>query len=348
MRVELFEQTVRLAHPIEAAGQRHEQRNRLFLAIHSDGLTGWGEVNPQPSALNGDPGLGEVLSELLTVTLPQLTRWYESLGNVPDWQKIGLVLAPRPSSHVANALVEMALFDLALQASQTSLEAFWPQRFSTPLQQTVSALDDTEWRVIEQVGRLRVKVSSGGLSTVALHQLRGVSCPVLLDYNACGVTLEEIRQHLVALKDVCDVVAIEQPFAPGNVVDHALVRRELGVALSIDEGIRSVRDVRQILRYGAADIVCVKPNRVGGLAAARSLTEYAREEGLRPYVGGFFEGTLARTVNRIFARHLTNEPSDIGAVEVFGPGGDFEEVSHEGIGWRPRPSFYASARTITL
>ena len=49
--------------------------------------------------------------------------------------------------------------------------------------------------------------------------------------------------------------------------------------LSIDEGVRSVRDVAQIVRYRAAEIICVKPARVGGLANARTIIVRAQEAG---------------------------------------------------------------------
>jgi len=89
------------------------------------------------------------------------------------------------------------------------------------------------------------------------------------------------------------------------------------VLISLDEGVRSLRDLDQIVRYRAATIVCVKPARVGGYANARTMLERAKELGLRPYVGGFFESPFARSVNRALAWHTTDEPSDIGTSHEF-------------------------------
>ena len=77
-----------------------------------------------------------------------------------------------------------------------------------------------------------------------------------------------------------------------------------------------MRDVAQIVRYQAADLLCVKPARVGGLANARTIVARAREAGLRPYVGGFFESPYARHVHRALARSCVDEPSDLGPVDV--------------------------------
>ena len=118
-------------------------------------------------------------------------------------------------------------------------------------------------------------------------------------------------EQLASIPNSVDVVALEQPFAPGNVVDHARLAEQTEVPISLDEGVRNLRDLDQIVRYQAASLVCVKPARVGGYANARTMIERAKELGLRAYVGGFFESELARSVNRTLARYTTDEPSDI-------------------------------------
>jgi hypothetical protein len=60
----------------------------------------------------------------------------------------------------------------------------------------------------------------------------------------------------------------------------------------------------------------VKPARVGGVANARTIILRAREAGLRPYLGGFFESPYARQVNRSLAQSCVDEPSDLGPVDV--------------------------------
>ncbi len=108
------------------------------------------------------------------------------------------------------------------------------------------------------------------------------------------------------------VVAIEQPFAPGNVVEHARLAAAIEVPVSLDEGVRHRRDLDQIVRYRAARLVCIKPARVGGFAQARTMIERAQLLGLDAYVGGFFESPLARGANAALARHYVSLPSDIG------------------------------------
>ncbi|HEY5010933.1 MAG TPA: enolase C-terminal domain-like protein, partial [Acidimicrobiales bacterium] len=122
----------------------------------------------------------------------------------------------------------------------------------------------------------------------------------------------------------------------GNVVDTARLAEQLDVPVSIDEGIRSVRDVAQIVRYRAAELICVKPARVGGLANARTIILKAHEEGLRAYVGGFFESPYARRVHRWLANSCVDEPSDVGPVEVVLEGYQREvDETSDGFGVTP-------------
>jgi L-alanine-DL-glutamate epimerase-like enolase superfamily enzyme len=121
----------------------------------------------------------------------------------------------------------------------------------------------------------------------------------------------------------------------------------LDVALSIDEGLRSVRDVAQIVRYAAARMVCVKPARVGGLANARTIILAAADAGLRPYLGGFFESPYARHVHALLARNCVEEPSDIAPVAVVL--GDHEreiDLCDEGFGVTPSPAMLDAADVL--
>jgi L-alanine-DL-glutamate epimerase-like enolase superfamily enzyme len=158
-----------------------------------------------------------------------------------------------------------------------------------------------------------------------------------LDYNCAASDDAQIVEQVRSLRDVADVVAVEQPYAAGNVVDSARLAEQLEVPLSIDEGVRSVRDVAQIVRYQAAAIICVKPARVGGLANARTIILRAQEAGLRPYLGGFFESPYGRRVNRSLANNCVDQPSDLSPVDVVTEGYSREIDTVEG-GFGVRPS----------
>ena len=336
----LWQQDVTLRHAVGAARERHDRRSRLFLAVEHDGAVGYGEVAPQPTALNGDPSLDDVLAEVRTVVLPLLGQVVAREGDLPSWSRVARFAGSRAASNSAVALVEMALLGRELRVAQESIEQRWAPRFVTPRQSTVSLLAPDQWHVADGVARVRAKTAPGRPSDVALERLAALRVPVLLDFNCSATGDGDVLEQVRIVGSVCEVAGVEQPFAAGNVVDHARLAEQLDVALSVDEGLRSLRDLDQIVRYRAARVVCVKPARVGGLANARTLVARARDEGLRAYVGGFFESPYARRVHRALCASAVDEPSDLDDVavelsgydrEVDGVRGGFGVVPSEGM-----------------
>jgi O-succinylbenzoate synthase len=315
MNVTLFRQVVALQRPIRASLETHDERTRLYLRVEHDGYVGFGEVSPQPQALNGDPGIDDVL-EALRGALRRLEDVLEREGETPHWSRVARLGAETPRDNVAYSLIEMALLDRELRRDARPITDLWIPIGLTPVQQTVSLLDDAAWLVSDEAARVRVKCAPGSLNAFAREHLREVRVPVILDFNCSATNDDEVLEVVADVTELATVDAVEQPFAVGNVVDHARLAKHLGVDLSLDEGVRSVRDLAQIERYGAAAMVCVKPARVGGLANARTLILRAQELGLRVYLGGFFESPYARQVNRALANSCVREPSDLGEVGV--------------------------------
>jgi len=90
------------------------------------------------------------------------------------------------------------------------------------------------------------------------------------------------------------VAHVEQPFGASNLVDHATFRSQSPLRVCLDEGLSSLVAAKQIVKYGAADAICVKPGRVGGIIAAVEVLRLAEANGIDAFVGGFFETGFAR------------------------------------------------------
>ena len=350
MRTTLWQQDVHFRTPVDAASQRHASRSRLYLELEYDGITGYGEVAPQPCDINSDPGLTSVIDELRHFVLPQLVEIVDRERAVPQWSRVARFAGSRPASKPAVALLEMALLDRELRAADQAISDLWTPLYHTPRQHTVSLLDaNVDWDV-GNAARVRAKTSPGTPSDRALEQLERLKVPVLLDFNCSATTLDEVIEQVNCVQRVAEVAAVEQPFAVGNIIDQARLGEQLDVALSVDEGLRSLGDLAQLIRYRAASIVCVKPARVGGLANARTIIAKAHQSGIRPYVGGFFESPFGRRVNQALAMSSVDEPSDLGVVDVILEG--YEREVHEargGFGLMPsREMLDHSVRVTTV
>lgn len=335
MRWRLLSNSTQLQTPLTAAGQVHSERTHLYLEIESGGLFGYGEVSPQPRLLNGDPGLAEVLEEWHHHLGPTFSQIVAREGVLPAWFRAPKLAASRPASATASTMLEMALLDLQLKVESRSLTDFWNQRFDTPVQVVASSFNQDLWPTPQKSERLRVKVGADSLSESSLLQLGKQNCSVILDFNCAAASIDDVVKLYGQATEATMVHAIEQPFAPGNLAEQTLLSRLLDCQLSLDEGVRSLTDVTLIARHSAASLLCIKPARVGGYSNARALITKAHELGLATYIGGFFESPLGRRVNSTFAKHLTNEPSDIGAVTVAEKDADLWVPEEVGLGLRP-------------
>ena len=335
MHLAVYRRMATLRSSVRASGQRHRTRTHLYASVSSDGHIGWGEVSPQPFSLNGDPSYNDVVNELEVTLLPLVRRIIETEQTMPNWSRIVGISNATAASRTATTLLEMALFDRFLRSTNQPLSGVWPPRFATPSLHTVSALDD-QWPELTTPSHVRLKVNAAPLTDAVLERLHRSAIDVMLDYNCCEPTREAVLIHCEQIASVTELRALEQPYAAGNVVDHALLRAVVDAPLSLDEGVRTRRDIDHLVQYGAADVVCIKPARVGGYSVARSLIDHAHSKGLRAYVGGFFESALARTMNRHLAESLVSEPSDIDGTQLL-DGGDWN-VGDLGLGIAPSES----------
>jgi len=337
-----------LQSSVRAAGEKHLTRTHIYLSIEDHGIRGLGEISPQSTSLNGDPSTVEVLSELREFALPQFQEVCAREGAIPSWTRVARFAGPRSSSFFAVSLIEMAVLDFEMRKQELRVSDIWPATYETPSLSTVSILDEEDWIVNESSQRIRVKTSPGEISEFQVERLRSLSKPVILDFNCSARNDDDVLSQVVALERIVEIAAVEQPFAVGNVVDHARLSEQLDVAISLDEGVRSIRDLEQIARYSAAKLVCVKPTRVGGLANARTMIAKAQSLGIDAYLGGFFESEFARTVNAALAATCTDQPSDISPVRMLANGGESNFVTSAfSFGLEPSTNFLSGLDTLS-
>ena len=169
-----------------------------------------------------------------------------------------------------------------------------------------------------------------------------------VDANGSFGTGEEDVAVLSRLADF-DVLCIEQPLPPADLVAHAQLARALPVPICLDESLSTPRRVRDALRNGACAMACLKPARLGGVRATRAAYAACTDAGVPAFVGGFFEAGLGRASNLALAARLNQDatglvsdlgdPADYLATDPCGyppvVGGWVRVPSGPGVGNRP-------------
>lgn len=106
-----------------------------------------------------------------------------------------------------------------------------------------------------------------------------------------------------ALRNFDDVglTLIEQPFGEDNWDAHVKATKIMKTPIALDESIRSVRDVRQMVDMRAGSIIVLKPGRVGGLTESLKIVEIAKKNDLAIWIGGMIEFGVSKAHNLALA-----------------------------------------------
>ena len=90
---------------------------------------------------------------------------------------------------------------------------------------------------------------------------------------------------------------IEQPLAPGDLVDHAKLQREIKTSICLDESIVSLADAVHARELGSCRIINIKLGRVGGHTETQAIQAFALGHGIPVWCGGMLEAGIGRAHN---------------------------------------------------
>jgi O-succinylbenzoate synthase len=119
--------------------------------------------------------------------------------------------------------------------------------------------------------------------------------------------------------DAAGLVYLEQPFDPSLPLDELVaLHAALRTPIALDESLVDLAAVRAAVELGAADVVSVKPARLGGVQVAAAAVELAAAAGVRAFVGGMLELGIGRsTAAAVAALDGCTLPTDLGPSSAY-------------------------------
>lgn len=198
-----------------------------------------------------------------------------------------------------------------LAAALESACSVWPAplRSSVPINVTVPAVDPMVAHRIVSESRCRtakVKVADPGQTYAddyarleAVRDAIGPLGKVRIDVNAAW-TLDEATEKLQKLS-VFDLEYAEQPVR--SLEDMVELRRRVPVRIAADEAIRLADDPLEVAERGAADVIVLKVQPLGGVGRALDL---ARRSGLPTVVSSALETSVGIAAGVAAAAALPN------------------------------------------
>ena len=260
----------------------------------SDGVTGWGEA-PQVWQVTGESLAGA--EACVTGPLAAVVT-----GRDPDdlhavLRDVGAAVA---ANQGAKAAVDVALHDLVARRRGVSLPVLLGgTTLRVPTDVTLAAGDadalagTARARAANGFGVLKMKVGTEAATDVArvraVREAVGPDVRIRLDANQ-GWTARDAVRVISGLEDAgLEVELVEQPVAAADLDGLAWVTARVRTPVMADESVYGVRDLVEVVRRRAADLVNVKLAKCGGLRVAATLLELARAQGMGSIVGSMME-----------------------------------------------------------
>jgi len=285
--------------PFVTSLRRAESVESLIVeVIDTDGRSGFGEA-PQVWQVTGASIAGSeacVESILGPLIIGRDPDDLVSVGRTVQRAVVG--------NHAAKAAVDVALHDLAARRMGVPLVRLLGGsnlRVATDVTLSAGSVDALALAAADRVKDgftvLKVKVGTGDpaeeIARVrAVREAVGPDVTIRLDANQ-GWTPRQAVRVIHGVEDAgLGVEFIEQPVARWDIDGLAWVSDRVDVPILADEAVFSVRELVEVIRRRAADMVNVKLAKCGGLSAGRTLLALAEEHGLGTIVGCMMETSI--------------------------------------------------------
>ena len=304
-RVELLELSLPLVEPFVISGGTMHVRRSLVVVLHDQaGHRGLGESPPFELPFYSEETLAGARHLLEQVLIPRILG---ATFDSPEAVDAALRPGVRGNSF-ARAAIETAAWDLEAHRRNTGLAALLAERLGAEaavavpcgvaLGIPVDRSPDTLKRWIADAHaagyrRVKIKVAPGWDEVpvrAAREALAGTGLPLTVDANG-GYEWPEHERALRRL-DESDLLYIEQPLHPDELVGHARLAERLKTQVCVDETLRDARAARQIAELGGPLVWNVKVHRVGGLSEVCRIVRIARTCGAKLWAGTMPESGL--------------------------------------------------------
>ena len=299
-RIELREIELPLKSPFETSFGRTTRRRILIVKVFDrDGASGYGEC----VASEGPFFNHETIDTAWLMTAKYIAPLLAT-ATVRSASQVNEVLSPIRENRMAKAGVEAAIWDLEAKLAGESL---WRHiggtrneivcGVSIGLQSSTDALlDKVRCEIDSGYRRIKIKIKPGK-DVQLVEAVRREFPDIMLSVDANSAYRIETDAPLLKKLDAYNLLMIEQPLTPGDLLDHSKLQRELRTPICLDESIVCLANVRHARELDACRIVNIKLGRVGGFTEAKAIQAFAQDHNMPAWCGGMLEAGIGRAHN---------------------------------------------------
>ena len=269
----------------------------VLVTIFAEGVIGYGQIRPLAPHHAMPDTYATMISMIKDVCGARLIG--QSIFDVEGIHCLFDSMAP--ANYMARAAVDAALYDAmgkAMKQPVYNLIGGLAQP-RIPLEWSISMAPDPKMmvadaeRALNEFGIMVLCVKAGhpdgwkedAKNFRAIREAVGTDVAIGMDPNT-GWTVSETLQALYALREY-RVDYLEQPVKRHDLAGLAAIKRApTGVPLMADEACLSIHDAHAIVAAEAADVLCIKLYKHGGITPARKIAAIAEAAGLKINCGG--------------------------------------------------------------
>jgi O-succinylbenzoate synthase len=297
-RIELYELTLPLLEPFIISGGTMTARRSLVVVLQDEqGHRGFGESPPFELPFYSEETLAGARYLLEHVLIPRLL---EAQPDSPEAADEVLRRGVR-GNRFARAGLETAMWDLQAARQGSGMAKLLAKRLRVRPARSVPcgvalgipkdrSLNTLRGWIDEALARgylrVKIKVAPGWDAApvkAAREVMAGSDIPLTVDANGAYEWNE--HESNLRLLDDADLLYIEQPLAPDELVGHAHLAQELRTPICLDESLYDSRAARQITELAGPRIWNIKVHRVGGLTEVSRIYRLALEYGAELWAG---------------------------------------------------------------
>jgi O-succinylbenzoate synthase len=315
-KLDLREIQLPLIHPFSTSfGTTSHRRILIIRAFDKLGAVGYGECTAPE-----DPFFNHETIDTAWFVISKFVSHLLADAKVEKAEQVNDALARIRGNRMAKGGVECAIWDLEARLANQPL---WQHLGGT--RQVINSgvsigLQANNEKLLERVAieveagyqRIKIKIKPGQ-DVELVKAIRQQYPDILLSVDAnSAYTLADIE--LMRELDKYNLLMIEQPLTPGDLVDHAKLQREINSRICLDESITTLNDARHALELGSCKIINIKLGRVGGHSEARLIQNHCADLDIPVWCGGMLEAGIGRAHNIAMSTHRGfTLPGDVSA-----------------------------------
>jgi O-succinylbenzoate synthase len=301
-RIDIIHVLNPFSHPFETSFARFENRDALLIKLYSEDCIGWAECKAFFGPYYNPEDNATVLHVLRDLIIPRILHT-DIESPKAFMESMRFIIGNR----LAKAAIENALWEIQAQQSGKSLKTLLGGTqeeikvgVSLGMEKNIAALlAQIEKYLSLGYHRTKIKIKPGKDYEV-IKAIRKEYPDIMLTIDAnSAYTLKDMP--LFKKMDEFHLEYIEQPLGESDIVDHAVLQKEIQTPVCLDESIVSYEAALAAIRLKSCKVINIKSSRVGGLYEAKRIHDICVEHHIPVWCGGMTELGIGRVQNISFA-----------------------------------------------